>query len=264
MAFGKPKVADPSDPVLWCKEAVHLMDADDLKGAVYCYQESLKIRPEVSDVWYNLGLLLEKTGDEISALGNFTEAAKLFPNDCRFPAEKARLFAVKGKYVDAVIAAVDALSIDPYSPILLANKSGYLIRAGDAVSALEAADEALEIDPVNAAAMLNKAQSLIALGKIIDAENFLQEKISVLEKDFRAMKMFANVLVRREKFLEAKKICEDALLLAEDDDELWSVMGVVHANLLEKDLALEAFERAMKINPKEKSYKMNYDAVKKM
>lgn len=69
----KPCVQNPSDPVLWCKEAAARIEAGDHKGAIYCYEESLKIRPEVPDVWYNLGLLLEKIGQPTAALGCLQE-----------------------------------------------------------------------------------------------------------------------------------------------------------------------------------------------
>ena len=123
----RPSVTNPSDPVLWCKEAAARIEADDPKGAIYCYQESLKIRPNIPDVWYNLGLLLEQTGESTAAFGCYAKSSEMFPEDYRFPAERARLLAASGKYLDAVIAVSDALSINPHSALLHANKAGYLI-----------------------------------------------------------------------------------------------------------------------------------------
>ena len=110
----KPCVQNPSDPVLWCKEAAARIEAGDHKGAIYCYEESLKIRPEVPDVWYNLGLLLEKIGQPTAALGCYTKSSEMFPGDSRFFAERARLLASAGKYLDAVGAVSDALAINPH------------------------------------------------------------------------------------------------------------------------------------------------------
>ena len=63
----KPCVQNPSDPVLWCKEAAARIEAGDHKGAIYCYEVALKIRRVVPDVWYKRGLLLEKLGQPTAA-----------------------------------------------------------------------------------------------------------------------------------------------------------------------------------------------------
>ncbi|MCQ2356929.1 MAG: hypothetical protein MJ014_08020 [Methanocorpusculum sp.] len=51
----------------------------------------------------------------------------MFPGDYRFFAERTRLPAEAGKYLDAVVATGDALAINPYAPQIHANKVGYLI-----------------------------------------------------------------------------------------------------------------------------------------
>lgn len=92
----------------------------------------MQYRPDVPDVWYNLGLLLEDTGLETAALGYHTKSSEMFPADHRFFAERARFLTSAGKYLDAVVAVSDALAVNPRAPLLHANKTGYFIRAGDA------------------------------------------------------------------------------------------------------------------------------------
>ena len=75
---GRPRVQNPSDPVLWCKEAASRIEAGDRKGAIYCYEESLKIRPDVPDVWYNLGLLLETIGQQTQRLAAIQSLRRCF------------------------------------------------------------------------------------------------------------------------------------------------------------------------------------------
>ncbi|MDO5844688.1 MAG: tetratricopeptide repeat protein, partial [Methanocorpusculum sp.] len=112
-----PQVTNPSDAVLWCKKAAELMGENDNKGAVYCYEESLKLRPAVPDVWFNLGCLFEKLGDKNAALGAFQTASKMFAADFRFPAERARILAGLGKYREAVDSINAALEVNPYSEL---------------------------------------------------------------------------------------------------------------------------------------------------
>ncbi|HJJ50461.1 MAG TPA: tetratricopeptide repeat protein [Methanocorpusculum sp.] len=259
----KPQVGNPADPVLWCKEAVLRLNAGDEKGAVFCYQESIKLRPGVADVWYNLALLLEKNGDTKESLATHSAAEKLFPGDHRFPAERARLLAGSGRYLEAVIAISNALEISPYSPTLLANKSAYLLFAKDAAGSLQTAEQALAIDPRCSLAYLHKAHAESELGDTDKAKETLDLGLSQNPDDARLLKMLANLQLRNGKYEEGRILIEKVLLQIPKDAESWSLKGAAHAYLGQKELAVLAFEQAMKLDPKEKSYRKNRDAVKK-
>ena len=257
----KPKVANPSDPVLWCKEAADRMETGDNKGAIYCYQESLKLRPEVSDVWFNVGCLYEKSGDKNAALGCYLAASKMFPADFRFPAERARMLAEMKHYSEAAEVISEAVTINPHSPLLLSNKAAYLIFSQEPEAALEAADEALAIDPAYTAAFLHKAHALLLLGKGEEACTVLEEADG---QDPRVLKMQANVYLRTQKIEEGLAAAKALVEMTPEDDEAWSLFGSASAYAGDSESAVKAFTAAMKLNPKEKSYKANLLAVKKM
>ncbi len=256
----KPRVTNPSDPVLWCKEAAERMEAGDTKGAIYCYQESLKIRPEVADVWFNVGCLYEKEGDRDAAIGCYTTASTMFPADFRFPAERARMLAEMKYYSQAAETISEAIEINPHSPLLLSNKAAYLIFSFEPTPALEAAEAALEIDPTYTAAYLHKAHALLLL-------NRGDEALAVLENagdEPRILKMRANISLRLQNFaagLDAAKALTEA---TPEDDEAWSLLGFAYANTGALKESADAFQKAVKLNPKEKAYKANLMAVKKM
>jgi len=259
----KPRVANPSDPVLWCKEATSRMESGDTRGAIFCYGESVRIRPGVPDVWFNLGCLFEKNGETKEALTTHTTAAKMFPADFRFPAEHARLLAESGKYSDAVNAISEALTISPYSPALLANKAGYLIFAGDTDGALHTSEESLSIDPSCVPAYLHKAHAQTLLKKVNEAKETLTAGLTAVPDDSRLLKMQANLYLRCNEYEAGLASIEKVLLLTPDDAESWSIKGVACANLERKEDAVVSFERAMKLDPRQKSYRQNRDAVKK-
>lgn len=259
----KPRVANPSDPVLWCKEAAGLMARGDEEGAIFCYQESVKLRPGVPDVWYNLGLLYEKTGEMKESLATHTAAEKLFPGDYRFSAERARLLAESGKYSEAVAAVSDALARAAYSPTLLANKAGYLIFAGNPNEALQTAEQSLAIDPGCALAYLHKAHAESILGNAANAKETLENGLSAVPDDCRLLKLQANLLIRSGEYEAGLVSIEKVLLLDQNDAEIWSLKGAASAYLDRKEAAISAFEQAMKLDPKEKVYRKNRDAVRK-
>lgn len=285
----KPKVDNPTDPVLWCKEAATRMEAGDNKGAIYCYQESLKIRPDVSDVWFNVGCLYERDGDKNAALGCFMTAEKMFTTDYRFPAERARMLAEMKHYSEAVEVISSAIEINPYSEVLLSNKAAYLIFAGDAAAALDAAAASLAIAPAYTAAILHKAHALFALKRgdealaalgcgcdseeKVDADKMgdvdgkddskRSNSVGVDMTDPRVLKMQANIALRVQKPELGLRAAQSLVELTPEDDEAWSLLGSAFAYTGDTAKAADAYARAVKLNPKEKSYKANLLAVKK-
>ena len=239
------------------------MIAGDEKGAIFCYQESVKLRPGVPDVWYNLARLFEKNGERKEALATHITAGKLFPADYRFSAERARLLAESGKYTEAVNAASDALVSAPYSPTLLANKAGYLIFAKNPTEALQMAEQALAIDPGCALAYLHKAHAESILGNAAKAKDTLRNGLSAVPDDCCLLKMQANLQLRNGENEEGLASIEKVLLLDQNDAESWSLKGAACAYLGKKEDAISAFEQAMKLDPKEKAYRQNRDAVRK-
>lgn len=258
----KPTVSDPKDPVLWCKEAVSCKEAGDNEAALFCYKEAVKLKPNTADVWYNIIYLGEKTGDRATALAAACTAEKMFTTDYRFPAEAARFFAEGGKISEALEASERALAINPHSPTLLSNKAGYLLVLGKTDEALKDAERALEIDPTYTSAILHKAHALVNLGKLEDADAILDDDFVRL--DIRAIKMQVNICIRNQNLTKALKLVEEATRLAPEDDEAWALCGITHACMNEREEAAAALTKAIKLNPREKSYRTNLTALRKI
>ena len=256
-----PKVDNPSDPVEWCKKAALLMDENDYKGAVFCYQESLRLRSGVPDVWFNLGCLYEKLNEKEAAYQCFKTSGKMFPQDYRFPAEEARLLAEQRKFLEAVDAISKSLEINPHSQILLSNKAGYLIFAGENEKALEHADAALSIAPEYTNALLHKAHALVNLGRMEEAKTLLAEGS---QDDSGVLKMLSNICLRSGDIDSGLAYAEKLTKMNPGDDQAWSLLGSARAYKGDKIGSITAFTTAIKLNPKEKSYKENLQAVKKL
>lgn len=257
----KPQVIDSKDPVLWCKEASSRMEAGDLNGALYCYNESVKIRPEVPDVWFNISCICDKLGRRKEAIDCCTASHKMFPSDFRFPAEKARMLAESKKYSQALTSISEALTINPDLPILLSNKAGYLIFSGYNDEAVSYADKALKIDPQFSSAYIQKAHALVNLGKIDEAESVLDIADKTIPENANILKMQANLFIRTGSYNSGLEKINRVVMITPKDDEAWSLKGAVHAYLNEKDNAVKAFEKAVKLNPKQKTYRTNLKAV---
>lgn len=258
----KPTVSNPKDPVLWCKEAVARKEAGDNEAALFCYKEAIKLQPNSPDVWYNIIYLGEQTGDRATALAAACTAEKMFSTDYRFPAEVARFFAEAGKITEALEASERALAINPHSPTLLSNKAGYLLVLGKTDEALKDIEHALEIDPAYASAILHKAHALVNLGESKEAVKILDDDL--VSADIRAIKMQVNICIRNNNLTKAQERIEEAIRLAPDDDEVWALCGITYACLNKKEEATAALTKAIKLNPREKSYRTNLADLRKI
>ncbi len=81
--------------------------------------------------------------------------------------------------------------------------------------------------------------------------------------DCRLLKLLANLQIRSKEYEAGLASIEKVLLLDPNDAESWSLKGAASAYLGRKEEAVSAFEQAMKLDPKEKSYRKNRDAVRK-
>src|ERR1700748_2336808 len=60
-------------------DAVKAQSANDIRGAISAYQKALSLRPDVPEIWANLGLMQHLAGDQPAALKSFTKANQLQP-----------------------------------------------------------------------------------------------------------------------------------------------------------------------------------------
>lgn len=101
------------------------------------------------------------------------------------------------------------------------------------------------------------------LGDRAEAVASLRTGRGALPGDERITRALVNLSVRQEQFSEAVALTDEVLLTMPDDGEAWSLKGAALAYLGRKEEAVFAFEQAMKIDPKEKSYRRNRDALRK-
>jgi tetratricopeptide (TPR) repeat protein len=96
----------------WFERAVSLEDGD-LEAAIEAYRRCLRLRPDSSEAWINLGRLFAENGDAEGATECFDTALKLDPND---PTALYNLGVVAqdaGREQEAIVLYARALELDP-------------------------------------------------------------------------------------------------------------------------------------------------------
>jgi tetratricopeptide (TPR) repeat protein len=105
-----PAAASTADE--WFERALALEDGDT-EAAIDAYRRCLRLRPDSTEAWINLGRLFAENGDSDSASECFGTALKLDPNDATALYNLGVVAQDVGKERDAIYLYGRALELDP-------------------------------------------------------------------------------------------------------------------------------------------------------
>lgn len=96
----------------WFERALALEDTD-VEAAIDAYRRCLRLRPDSTEAWINLGRLFAENGDAESASECFGTALKLDPNDATALYNLGVVAQDSGREKDAIQLYTRALELDP-------------------------------------------------------------------------------------------------------------------------------------------------------
>ncbi|HEU0033178.1 MAG TPA: tetratricopeptide repeat protein [Kofleriaceae bacterium] len=134
-AFVPPVTADE-----WITRAMALEERDPV-AAVDAYRRSLRLRPDATEAWINLGRLFAETGDAIAAHDCFRSALDLDPGDATAYYNLGVLAQDAGKEADAIALYTRALELDPKLAEAHYNLATLFDQSGDSRSAIRHINE---------------------------------------------------------------------------------------------------------------------------
>ncbi|WP_025897985.1 class I SAM-dependent methyltransferase [Sneathiella glossodoripedis] len=97
-------------------KAARMQQLGDLKGAVQLYQKVLKANPKTAIAHYNLALILKSERKFTAAEKSFKSAIKISPDYFLAWQAYSRLLLERGKFKDAIRAALQYVKIQQQSP----------------------------------------------------------------------------------------------------------------------------------------------------
>jgi tetratricopeptide (TPR) repeat protein len=106
----QPVLASTADE--WFDRALQLEDAD-VDAAIDAYRRCLRLRPDSTEAWINLGRLFAENGDSDAASESFGTALKLDPNDATALYNLGVVAQDAGKEKDAISLYSRALELEP-------------------------------------------------------------------------------------------------------------------------------------------------------
>jgi tetratricopeptide (TPR) repeat protein len=135
-----PVIAVPATADQWIERGMQL-EVRDPVAAIDAYRRSLRLRPECTEAWINLGRLFAESGDAHAAHDCFRSALELDPAEATAYYNLGVLAQDAGREADAIALYRRALEIDPQLAEAHYNLATLFDQSGDSRAAIRHINE---------------------------------------------------------------------------------------------------------------------------
>jgi tetratricopeptide (TPR) repeat protein len=135
-----PVAVPPATADQWVQRALACEDRDP-PAAIDAYRRALRLRPDYTEAWINLGRLFAEAGDAPAARDCFDSALQLDPEDATAYYNLGVLLQDGGKEADAIAAYRRALELDATLAEAHYNLATLFDQAGDSRAAIRHINE---------------------------------------------------------------------------------------------------------------------------
>lgn len=135
-----PVAVAPATADQWIARAIELEERDPV-AAIDAYRRALRLRPETTEAWINLGRLFAESGDATAAHDCFRSALDLDPADATAYYNLGVLAQDAGKESDSIALYRRALELDPQLAEAHYNLATLFDQSGDSRSAIRHINE---------------------------------------------------------------------------------------------------------------------------
>lgn len=135
-----PVIAAPATAEQWLERAMQL-EVRDPVAAIDAYRRSLRLRPECTEAWINLGRLFAESGDAVAAADCFRSALELDAADATPYYNLGVLAQDAGKESEAITLYRHALDLDPQLAEAHYNLATLFDQSGDSRAAIRHINE---------------------------------------------------------------------------------------------------------------------------
>jgi predicted O-linked N-acetylglucosamine transferase (SPINDLY family) len=224
-----------------------------LDAAVKCYEKAIAVNPDHAEAHNNLGVTLKELGQLDAAVKNYEKAIAIKPDYTEAHSNLGNALKELGQLDAAVKCYEKALAINP-DYVEAHNNLGVTLKdLGQLDEAINCFEKVLEVKPDYVEAYNNLALMLADLGQMDEAINCYEKVLKIEPNSYYALNNLGIVFGGVNRLTDAVQCFEKAIQIKPDYTDAYLNHGNSMFNLHLMDEALESYERAKKLKP-EKDY----------
>ena len=239
----------PDEPLLYNISGVCYKAIGQLDAAVRNFEKALAIKPDYTEVNYNLGLTLQELGQLDAAVECYKKAIAIQPEYAEAHNNLGLTLQKLGQLDAAVKSYEEALAVNPDYAEVNYNLGLTLQELGQMNAAVKSFEKALALKPDYTEAHNNLGIVLMELGKH-DAAVVHYEKALVIKPDYAEAHNNLGAVFKELGQLDAALKCyKNALAIKADYADVYANRGNALIELELLDEALVSYESAIALNP---------------
>ncbi len=217
-----------------------------MKDAEALLRRHLKLRPENSEAWFQLGRVLSERSDVAGAIDAYRASLTRNPGARNTQLNLAVLYARNGNEREALQLYGQILKTHPrYTPALL-NRARMHERAGRDAEAVADLDNAMRVAPGDAGIRDRLARLLLRRGETDRARVLLSEAVAEAPGNPEVRLLLAETELQAGRRADALRELNRAAALAGDDTRLWARLARDYREAGDAAAAARADLRAQK------------------
>ena len=224
-------------------------ELENFVEAINCYKQAIKIRPNFSDAFNNMGNVLVKVGKFDEAIKSYNQAVLIEPNystaHLNLANTKLNMFDYEGAK-DAFKLAIKYDSENHLAYYLLANIER---EEGAIEKAIEYYKEAININPEFADAYNNLGSAIIAKGDFEEAIDILKKALLISSNFSNAHNNLGIALKNIGSLYEAIESFKMAIKIEPLNPQALYNLGDTFLEKGDLDFAIDSYKKAIVINP---------------
>jgi protein O-mannosyl-transferase len=219
------------------------------EDAISQYQTALQLDENASDVYPNLGEAALRVGNNDLARQALLVAAQNNPNNAVIHSNLGLAYFRLQQYEDAINEYQTAIQLDESRTDTYPNLGTAALRTGNYDLARQALLVAVRQNPDNAAAQSDLCAALAQLDMNADAVEYCQRAAELEPDNGLYQGRYAHILLINDRPEEALPIAQRAVQVSPDLSLSFRVLGEANAALGNRQEAIDAFRRALEIDP---------------
>jgi tetratricopeptide (TPR) repeat protein len=242
-------------------------------------EEAIKIEPTNPAIWKNLGLALEYLGESERSQEMYQQALKLYDLKIKENSQKGYNLIQKGGVLlklkplrearlrEARSAFQNATKVNPTSASAFSNLATAQFNLKEYDDALANIDRAIALDPTSHRFLHNKGSFLKGRSSsnreqdYQDAINAYTQALAIKPNYIPALQDRGQVYMKLDRLENAQKDFKQAIDYDDNNAKSWLFQGLLFEKTDRDEEALEAYQKALAINP---DYKEAKDSLIKL